>query len=365
VTNGAVLIEGERILQIFDSPPTAPAVDSVVSLEGLWLMPGFFDIHTHGAGGADVCDATQEALQTIAQRKLSEGVTTWFPTTLTLDHSRLLAILRNVEQFKQSKPDIRVPAVHLEGPYINPKCAGAQNPDFVREPNIEELAELTEQTKLGILSLAVEMPGAVAMVAWASQRGITCSLAHTAATYAQFLEAKSAGLRHLTHFCNQMTPLHHREIGIVGAGLLDPDIRIELICDQIHLAPDMLRLVFAQKPLHQLMIITDSMAASHLGDGDYEIGGLQVVVREGAARLQNGALAGSTLKLNDGLKNVAGLAGLPLADLIGCMGQNQAESLGLTDRGSVEPGKLADFAVLREDFSVAQTWVGGRMVYEG
>jgi N-acetylglucosamine-6-phosphate deacetylase len=277
----------------------------------------------------------------------------------------LLAILQNVEQFKRSRPDIRIPSVHIEGPYINPKCIGAQNPNFVRPPDIAELAELAEQTKIGILSLAVEMPGAIEMVAWASQHGITCSLAHTAATYAQFLAAKAAGLRHLTHFCNQMTPMHHREIGIVGAGLLDPDIRIELICDQIHLAPDMLRLVFAQKPLRQLMIITDSMDASHLGDGNYEIGGLQVVVSGGAARLHSGALAGSTLKLNDGLKNVANLTTLPLADLVGCMAKNQAESLGLADRGVVAPGKLADFAVLREDFSVAQTWVGGSMVYQG
>lgn len=364
--NAAVHVVDGKIQAIIPNPTTAtlPAAP-LVDLGGQWLVPGFIDIHSHGAGGGDVADGTLEALNTIAQNKSAEGVTTWLPTTLTLPQDRLRDILQCVETFRTTTNAISVPGIHLEGPYINPKCVGAQNPAHVQLPNIADLAHLASITPIRILSLATEMPGGVEMVRWATQNGITSSLAHTAATYEQFVAAKAAGLRHLTHFCNQMTPLHHREIGIVGAGLLDDSIRLELICDGIHLSPEMIRLVFATKPLRQLMLITDSIAASHLGDGNYLLGGLDVHVHENTARLASGALAGSTLRYADGLQRVSQLTQLPLQDLLATTALNQAESLGLTDRGKIAPGYRADFALLDADFTVNGTWVAGQRVFGG
>jgi N-acetylglucosamine-6-phosphate deacetylase len=354
----SVRVEQGRIAEITPHA-SGPGLDG----QGCWLLPGFIDIHAHGAGGADVTDGTPQALETISHSKLAEGVTTWLPTTLTLPEAQLQHILQVTADFiakGEAATRLSVPGIHLEGPFINPNAAGAQNPAFTIPPSIAVLERLDVARQIRVLSLASEMPSGLEVVKWACARGITCSLAHTQATYAEFLAAKAAGLTHLTHFCNQMTPLHHREIGVVGAGLLDQEIRLELICDGLHLAPDMLRLLLATKPLTQLMLITDSMAASHLGDGDLDLGGLAVRVRDGAARLaSNGALAGSTLKYNDGLRRVANLTSLPLRDLIATTAWNQAQSLSLLDRGKLAPGYRADMVLLNPDFSVVRTWVAG------
>lgn len=359
----SIEIHGDRIVTVHGYSPVLADDAEVVDLQGAMVMPGFIDIHTHGANGADVSDGRPESIRIMAQAKLEEGVTSFFPTTLTLPEERLVQIMRDLAAYMENQEFSRTPAVHVEGPFINPKCVGAQNPAFVRPPDIAELRALHHICKVGIVSLAVEMNGGVDFVSEMTTLGITCSLAHSAATYADFQRAKAAGLRHLTHFCNQMTPLHHREIGIVGAGLHDRDVMLELICDRVHLCPSMISLVFGCKPVSRLMLITDSIAASHLGDGKFEIGGLAVNVQGGVARLSDGTLAGSTLRMNQALRNVATITGLPLSELVSTTSWNQARSLGLRDRGKLEPGFLADFTVLDEDFNVTATYVGGRCAF--
>jgi N-acetylglucosamine-6-phosphate deacetylase len=365
IPDGAVWVRDGRVQEVFENPSQAPRISTRVDLEGGWLLPGFIDIHCHGAGGSDVCDATQIALQRIAQCKVAEGVTTWLPTTLTQPAEHLQEVMSSIGIFQRSNPLLRVPGAHVEGPFLNPKKVGAQNPAYVRLPDLSELQRLADRGPIAVLSLAPELPGALEMVQWAADQGITVSAAHSSATYAEFLAAKAVGLRHLTHFCNQMSPLHHRDIGLVGAGLVDPDVGLELICDGIHLSPEMIQLIFAKKPLHQLMLITDAISASHMPDGVFLIGGLPVSVKEGAARLSDGTLAGSALRMNHALKNVAQITRMPLADLVGTTAANQAASLGLTDVGKITPGAHADFVLLRPDYTVAGTWVGGSKVFSG
>ena len=326
-------------------------------------MPGFIDIHTHGAMGADVCDGSVESIRTIAKAKLGEGVTSFFPTTLTLPHEPLAAAARAVAAYREAEEFARAPAMHIEGPFLNPKFIGAQNPAYVRPPDAAEIMALRELAPVGIVSVATEMPGGVAFVAAMTAAGVTTSLAHTAATRDDFLAAKAAGLTHLTHYCCQQSPLHHRALGVVGSGLLDDDVRLELICDTVHLNPDMIRLVFKLKPIRQLMLITDSMAASGLGDGTFDLGGLRVTVTRGVARLTPETLAGSTLKFNDGLKHVARLTGLPLSELVATTSWNQAASLGLDGFGKIEPGFHADLVMLDADFAVQAVWVGGALKF--
>jgi N-acetylglucosamine-6-phosphate deacetylase len=326
------------------------------------VMPGFFDIHCHGADGHDVCDDSLEALRHIAARKLQEGVTTWLPTTLTQPQDKLESIARHCACYMANPEFCRAPGLHVEGPFINKINAGAQNPEFVRPANFEELKRLHDIATVLIVSLAPDIEGADALIRQAAQIGITSSAAHTSATAARIFDAKQAGLKHLTHFCNAMTPVHHREIGVVGAGLLDDFLKIELICDTIHLCPDMLKLIFKLVPIDRLMMITDSMAASWIGQGEVMLGGLPVVVKDGKAVLRDGgALAGSALLFNEGVRNVAQITGLPLHQLVKATSWNQAQSLGLEGFGKIESGFFADLVILNDDFSVWKTLVAGKV----
>ncbi|MEO7100301.1 MAG: amidohydrolase family protein, partial [Luteolibacter sp.] len=253
-----------------------------------------------------------------------------------------------------------------EGPFINRKNAGAQNPGFIRPPDLTEIRRLHEICPIRILSLAPEIPGAPELIAAAAQLGIITSAAHTSATSAEMTTARNAGLTHLTHFGNAMTQLHTREIGVVGAGLLDDLLKLEIICDAVHLCPDMLKLIFKLVPIERLMMITDSIAASWLGDGEASLGGCPVLVKNGIARLkEGGALAGSTLKYNEGVKSIFEITGLPLHQIVKATSWNQAQSLGLEGFGKLAPGFHADMVLLNEDFSVWKTFVAGREKFSG
>ena len=359
----SILIESGRIVAVGDEDFAA---DVIIDGSGLTAVPGFFDIHCHGADGADVCDDSLEAVRHIATKKLAEGVTTWLPTTLTQPREKLQSIVGKVAQYRAQQDLTRCPGLHIEGPFINKEKAGAQNPEFVRLPDWQELRTLHAIAPAAIVSLAPEMPGAVELIRAATAAGIVCSAAHTSATYAQLSAGVDAGLKHLTHFGNAMTPLHHREIGCVGGGLYDDRVMLELICDTIHLCPDMLKMIFRVVPIDRILMITDSVAASWIGNGEMSLGGLAVVIKDHVARLKDGgALAGSALLANEGLRNVAQVTGLPLEAFIQSTSWNQARSLGLTGFGKIEAGYHADITLLREDFSVARTMVAGESRYVG
>lgn len=357
---GALLIENDRIAAVIQPGERLPAAAQVIDAEGRMAMPGFIDIHAHGADHRDVCDASLAAIRHIAKRKLQEGVTCWLPTTLTQPQDRLEQVAAECAKYFANQEFCKTPGLHVEGPFINVKNAGAQNPQFVRPPNLAELKALHKIARTLIVSIAPDVDGALEVIRGARELGITSSAAHTSSTSAQVMAAKAAGLTHLTHFGNAMTPLHHREIGVVGTGLLDDEIMIELICDTIHLCPDMLKVVFKVVPIERLMMITDSMAASWIGQGETTLGGLAVVVKDGAARLKDGgALAGSALLFNEGVRNIAGLIPLPLHQIVKATSWNQARSLGLEGLGKLETGYFADIVLLNPDFSVWKTLVNG------
>lgn len=355
-------MENGRIAAVVKAGEALPSADETIDAAGRVVMPGFFDIHCHGADGNDVCDNSLEAIRHIAKRKLQEGVTTWLPTTLTQPQDKLEEIAGKCAQYMANQEFCRTPGLHVEGPFINKKNAGAQNPEYVRPPNFDELKRIHDIAPALVVSLAPDMEGANDVIRRGAEIGITSSAAHTSATAAQIMDAKAAGLKHLTHFCNAMTPVHHREIGVVGAGLVDDSLKLELICDKIHLCPDMLKLVFKLVPIERLLMITDSMAASWIGHGEVMLGGLAVLVADGKAVLkEGGALAGSALLYNEGLKNVVELTGLPLHQIVKATSWNQAQSLGLEGFGKLEEGFFADIVILNDDFSVWKTLVGGEV----
>jgi len=354
VHEGRISPDGEEIGGSFQG--------DVLDAQGGWILPGFIDLHTHGAAGASAMEGSEEALRAFAEAKLREGVTTFLPTTWTAPLEDLVRAARGVAAYRERMDFARTPGLHVEGPFLNPDCLGAQNPAHARLPDLGEIDRLARETPVSLVSLAVELEGGMNMVRGLAQRGIRSSLAHTAATYEQFLEARKAGLNHLTHFCNQMTPLHHRAVGIVGAGLLDDEIPLELIADGIHLCPEMIRLVFRCVGADRVLLITDSISASGMPDGRYEEGGQPVVVEDGICRLESGALAGSTLRFAEALRQVAVATEQPVAAFVQSTGWNQASSLGWEDVGRIEPGCRGDLVVLDpSDFSVRATVVGGEV----
>ena len=346
-----ILVEKGKIVSVGTGEVSFVGVDTVVDVKGKYVVPGFIDVHLHGANGFDVCDGTPAAIEAIAAAKLAEGCTSFLPTTLTVANATLKKAAKAVAAYRADEKYAKVIGLHLEGPFINPSCCGAQNPAFVRKPSLKEVLGIDAVTPVKLVSYAPEMPGGDAFAADCRAHGIVPSCGHTGATLAQFMPAYAKGLRHLTHFCNQMTKLHHREIGMVGAGFLIDDLNTEVICDRIHLCDDMLRLVFRKRDLAHIQMITDSLRCSHMPDGyAFEMGGLKVELKDGEARLvEGGNLAGSTLWLNKGLKNLKDVTGLPLKDLIRTTSWNQAIELGYGDTlGKVQKGYTADLVVINK-----------------
>ena len=329
----------------------------------LKLWPGFIDIHTHGANGFDLSHATHEAVETIAEAKLAEGVTTFLPTTWTASQEDKLAMAKAAAAYRENQRFARTPFLHIEGPYLNPVQAGAQDPQYMRKPSVDEIKAIHEICPVGLVSLAIELDDALEFIGEMKSLGIVTSAAHSDATYAEFLSARKAGLRHLTHYCNQMSRLHHREVGLVGAALLDDKVMIEMICDKVHLCPEMIELVFKHRDCDRIILITDSIAASHLGDGIYPLGDTKIVVRDGEARIPEGNLAGSIAMYHEVVRNVAQITSIPLSEIARCSSVNQARSLRLSDRGSIQEGLLADLTLLDADFNPQATFVGGEMRY--
>ena len=352
--------ENGLIGQIHDGH-TPPAGSRVIFDGGgeVYATAGFIDIHTHGARGFDLSYATLEAVETMAEAKLAEGVTTFLPTTWTASPDHKIAMAKAAGAYHRNQRFARAPFLHVEGPYLNPAQAGAQNPRYMRAPNAAEIRNLHEICPVGLVSLAVEIEGALPFIREMSKLGIVTSAAHSAATYAEFCEARREGLTHLTHYCNQMSGLHHREVGLVGAGLLDDTVMIEMICDTVHLCPDMIRLAFKHRSCDQIMLITDSIAAAQLGDGRYPLHDGEIIVKDGAARIPAGNLAGSIVTFDLSLRNVVKITGLPLNELAKTCSANQARSLKLNDRGRIKQGLLADLTLLTPELQVVAVYVGG------
>ena len=364
--NATIVIDGSKIKSVSSKKVAAKADKNttVVDVKGQYVMPGFIDVHTHGAQTFDFCDSAPQAIFRLAEGKLQEGVTTFLPTTLTVSHEELMTCAKNARNYVDAgSPYAKVPGIHLEGPFINVKCCGAQNPAYVRKPSLKEVKEINKVFPVKQISYAVETEGGAKFAKDMLKMGVVPSCGHTGAKMKDLMPAYKNGLRHMTHFCNQMTPLHHREIGMVGAGFLIEDLNTEVICDKIHLCPDMLNLIFTRRNLAHVQMITDSLSCSHCEDGyAFSMGGLEVKLMNGEARLvKGGNLAGSTLWMGNGLKNVHEVTGIPLKDLVRTTSWNQAIEQGWGEElGKVEKGYTADLVVINP-----RTWKPSAVFVDG
>ena len=347
----------------------APAVgDKVIDADGLTLLPGFVDIHSHGRGGFDFCDATDEAFETIGKGKTADGVTSFLATGLTLPEEALAELCRCAVRYRQKGEGAACLGVHLEGPFFNAEMAGAQNPDYLRKPDAAFVKRLNAICPVKKVSLAPELEGAEACIRELVEAGIVVSGGHSAADYATFQRARAAGMTHLTHFCNAMMPIHHLRPTMVTGGLLADDVLVEIITDGVHLSDPMIELIARMKGPDRVMVITDAIRAAACPDGIYTLGGLRVRVADGCARLADvpydpkavvSNVAGSIALYGDCFRRFVRVTGWPLEQAVKAAGYNQLRSLGITDRGEIVPGQIADIVLVDDNLNPKTTIVGG------
>ena len=376
-----VVIDGARIAAVGGSSADGETIDA----SGLIALPGFIDIHSHGRGGADFCDCTDEAFETIGRGKLADGVTGFLATGLTRPESDLAELCRCAERYKEKtnpstvrlspspSPLSTCLGVHLEGPFFNRSMAGAQNPAYLMKPDAEMVKRLDAISKVVKVSLAPELEGGEDCIRELTAAGIVCSLGHSDADYDTFERARKAGATHLTHFCNAMMPIHHLRPTMVTGGMLADDVFVEIITDGVHLSDPMIRLIAKAKGPDRVMVITDAMCAAGEPDGIYSLGGLRVKVEKGKATLADvpydpkavvSNVAGSVALYPQCFKRYVKASGLPLEEAVKATSYNQCVSLGIPDRGEIAPGKIADLVLLDPDLNPVMTIVNGRLAWQ-
>jgi len=358
ILKGYNLLFSQKIITISkDLPIWAEVIDA----KGAYLSAGFIDIHIHGLSGADIMDATPEAIEIISKSLLQTGTTSFLATTMTMSSYNIQKALSNIKTDADFVSGAKILGVHLEGPFINSIKKGAQNAKYIQEPNFELIKEYIDIIKL--ITIAPEVNGAKEFISYINREypNIILSIGHSNATYIESLDSFSWGITHATHLFNAMTPLHHREPGIVGAVLSSDSISCEIIADNIHIHPSFYSLIYKLKP-QQLLLITDSIRAGCMKNGEYNLGGQKVIVKDSKATLDNGTIAGSVLKLNEALRNFYKYSNIELPQLINMVTTTPAKKLGLKLGGLIEDYP-ADIVLFDKDFNILKTFIDGKLKF--
>lgn len=360
IYNEKVLLMDEKIRSIIDNRDfREDMAEEIIDTKGYYISPGFIDIHIHGSGGMDTMDATLEALEVISSTILAYGTTAFLPTTMTMDMTSIHNALDNIREAKAvGLSGAKILGAHMEGPFISKKFKGAQNEEFIIEPEFSCIKDYLDMIK--IITMAPEVEGSLEFIKSIKEHSkAVLSIGHSAATYQQTMDAIDEGISHCTHILNAMTPLHHREPGVLGA-VFNSTITCELIADKIHVHPELFKLLLKIKGTDQLLLVTDAVRACCMKDGIYELGGQQVVLKEGKVELLGGGLAGSALTLNRAVKNFVEVTGIPLYQGIKLVTQNPAKLVGIEEsKGSIDVGKDSDIIVFDEDLQVRMVFIEG------
>jgi N-acetylglucosamine-6-phosphate deacetylase len=375
-----LLIEDGRIARIFESETDQlPAVDAVFDLDGLTIFPGFIDIHIHGAAGVDTMAATTDDLARVSEFLARNGVTAWMPTLVPASEAEYEHSIRAIEDAVaqtsvcdeyaagdhrlKSVPLARVIGVHYEGPFVNSEQCGALHREHFRTFNsvadLDSLPTIQHENAIHLITLAPEIEGGIELIKELSRRGWIVSIGHTKATVEVLDQALQAGARHMTHFMNAMTPLHHRAPGPVGWGLIHDDVTCDLIADGVHLDRAVLKLILRSKTADRISLISDAVAPTGLGDGEYQIWGETIRVENLRTQNARGSIAGSVITMLDAVRMMLSL-GVPEFEAARMASTNPARLLRIDDVcGSIQEGKRADLVALDLDGAVQMTLVGG------
>jgi N-acetylglucosamine-6-phosphate deacetylase len=337
----------------------------VVDAGGATVLPGFVDVHVHGAVGHEVMDGDAAGLTAMSTFFATHGVTSFLATTWTAPAEETMRALQAVAEVAgKDLPGARVIGAHMEGPYLSEGRCGAQDPRSVRPPDLDEARRFLDSGVVRLMTVAPELAGARDLMELCLQRGTRISVGHTEATYEQIADAVSWGARQVTHTFNAMPSLHHRRPGPVGAAMVLDDLTAELIADNHHVHPVVLAAFLRAKGPGGVTLVTDALRPTGMDSGDFTIGGRAAAVNDGVVRLQNGTMAGSVLTMDVALRNLIRATGSAIEELWPTASRNGAVAAGLGDRkGSIAPRMDADLVIVGKDVDVRMTIVGGRVVY--
>ncbi len=328
-----------------------------------YIVPGFIDQHIHGAGSADTMDNDELAIKTFAKTLPKEGTTSFLPTTMTYDLGVVKEVISKLKNHVRNQDEASIVGVHMEGPFISPNYIGAQNPIYQQDPNAQIFELVNDQEMIKVVTYAPELDDNFELTKYLSANNIVASVGHSGASCALVNEAIEHGLNNFTHFHNASSGHHHRKPGVVTSGLMNRDVKVELIVDGIHVNKDTVKAVYNIKGYENIILITDSMRAKGAVDGEYDLGGQTVYKKGMEARLESGVLAGSVLEMNIGIKNMVEFSGCSAKEAFMMASYNVAKHLDLKTKGLIKEGYDFDVTVLDENFNVLQTFVAGEEAY--
>ncbi len=360
IDHGFIVVKNGKIDKICAGPYKGQ--DEIIDGHGLIAMPGFIDVHVHGSIGIDFMDANVEDYNNICQSLYNEGVTTFLATTLTSDFNSLKKVCETVKQAKNNNPSLL--GIHFEGPYINEKFKGAQNAQYIRDPDINEFDTLNAISggNVRYITMAPEKEGAKEFIKHLSSQGVVVSAGHSDASFEDIKQSIEYGLSNTTHTHNAMSGHHHRNPGIVTAAMYFDSLFCEVICDGIHVCEDALKTFYKIIGPDRFIMITDALKAKNSSLDKFELFGLPCERKNGAAYLTTGPLAGSLLTMEQGLKNVAAYTSIGLIELSKISAKNAAKALHLDDRGEIKEGLNADIVLIDNSYNVKQVYKLGKRV---
>lgn len=363
---GDVFIENGRIKRV--GKALTFVAENVIDAKdkGWYLFPGYIDMHIHGSAGNDAMDATEESLHHLGHSLVKEGVTGFLATTMTQPCTAIEKALANIAQFESGIDEAELLGVHVEGPYISTRRAGAQPIKYIKLPSIQQFNRWQELSgnRIKQITVAPEIEGGFEFVEALSKQGIVVSIGHSDATTEEVEQAVKLGAKQATHLFNQMRPFHHREPGVVGSVLVDDNVKVEVIVDFVHSHPKAVELMYRVKGASGIILITDAMRAKGLSYGEYDLGGQNVSVSQTGAHLPNGALAGSVLTMELAVKNMRGVTNCSLQELVAMSSTNAAKQLQLATKGYIAEGFDADFVILDQQLNVQKTICRGKVAFE-
>lgn len=365
IEDGSMVIDSDGLIVSLDAEESITDVE-VLDLSGLTVLPGFIDVHIHGAVGVDVLEASPDELNEVSAYLATQGVTGWLATLVPGSDENYASVSAAVGHAMNDSENrgARVLGIHYEGPFVNSAQCGALHTEYFKSySGPKDLDSLpVPENSVRMITLAPEVAGGIELVRELKKRGWVISIGHTRADLQVLADAWAAGARHMTHFMNAMAPLHHRSPGPIAWGLSRDDVTIDLIADGVHIHPFILRLLMKTKGASNISLISDAIAAAGKGDGDYQIWGETITVKNGRTANAAGSIAGSVISMLDAV-NLLHSLGVPYEDLARMASSNPAKLLGVdSDRGSIEVGKRADLVALDQDGKVKLTLIGGRSV---
>lgn len=365
VVTDAVLLYSDVIEGII-SKDNIPDGTEIIDASGGYVSPGFIDLHIHGYLGKDVCDGEEESIRTISGGLIKNGVTGYLPTTMTVDMKvikKALEVLRNLKEESKTWDGSEILGCHAEGPFISESKKGAQDAKYILKPDASFVKEYADIIKIISLAPETDENDFEEIRKMNKETDVVVSMGHTSADYETAMKSTEAGVKHVTHLFNAMTPLAHRAPGVITA-TFNSDVSCELIVDTFHVSPSLYDMIYKLKG-RKLCFITDCLPAGGLPYGEYTLGGQKIIYRDIVCRLEDGTISGSVLKLNKGVWNVYTNSDIPLFECVNAASLNPATTIGIEDKkGSLDVGKDADIVVLDEEFNVLKTIKKGEMKYE-